>query len=103
MEQTENQGWKNTLEKAKINKQFVKLLFLYPGAQRRTIKSGHVKATYDDCFDFDESFDGHTTYSYKFITAVINPESKVEAESRDAPRPNIKKSSIKEGDKDVLL
>ena len=74
-------GLKKALILAKEDNRFIRLLFFYPGAIRKTIKSGHVREIYDDSFDFDESFDGHVTYSYKFLVSVINPKI-------EASRPN---------------
>lgn len=82
METEQNEsGFKKALLLAKEQNDYIKLLFFYPGAFRKTIKSGHVRQIYEDSFDFDERFDGHVTYSYKFLVSVINPKI-------EASRPN---------------
>lgn len=69
MEAKEN-GKRRRLEEAKNKGEFIKLIFNYPHSQRATVKSGHVKSTYDDSFDFDEIFEGHVTYSYEFLVEI---------------------------------
>lgn len=88
MEQTVNEGLKNALEQAKLKKEFIKVLFLYPGAARRTIKSGHVIKTYDDSFDFNEVYDGHSTYSYSYLLQVIRPQVEATVPDNTETGPN---------------
>lgn len=68
MEETQN-GKRRRLEEAKERGEFVKLLFRYASG-RVTLKSGYVKATYPDSFDFNEIKDGHVTYDYSFLEEI---------------------------------
>jgi len=63
-------GFKKRLEEAKEKKERVKLIFQYPASDRAIIKSGFVIDCYDDCFWFNEKFDGTTTYSYNYLVEV---------------------------------
>lgn len=66
----ETNGNKNRLEKAKEDKTFLKLIFIYPASPRAMIKNGYVKETYDNSFDFEDKFDGLVTYSYNYIVEI---------------------------------
>ena len=68
----ETSGIKNRLEDAKEKKEFVKLIFQYPNAQRAIVKRGFVICCYNDSFDFNERFDGNVTFSYDFIVEISN-------------------------------
>ena len=92
----EQNGIKNNLKEAYENKEFIKVLFVYPNALKKTIKSGHVKKIYDNSFDFDESFDGHTTYSYDYIVQVIRPQIEVDRPS-EAEYPNSQNKGSEHG------
>ena len=66
----EANGKKKRLELSKKNCEKVKLIFQYPASDRATIKSGKVIECYNDCFWFDEIYDGKTTYSYDFLVEI---------------------------------
>lgn len=63
-------GFKKRLEEAKRVGEKVKLIFQYPATSKAVVKSGFVIECYDDCFWFDEKFDGKVTYSYTFIVEI---------------------------------
>lgn len=64
------EGIKNRLKEAYENRQKIQIIFKYPEFTRRTIKSGFVVRVDEDSFDFDELLDGHSTFSYDFITEI---------------------------------
>lgn len=68
----EANGFKQRLDKAKENKEFLKLLFQYPATDRVTVKRGHVIATFQDSFDFREIRDGDVAYSYRFLVEIVS-------------------------------
>jgi len=63
-------GKKKRLEEAKERGEKVKIIFQYPSSERAIIKSGLVIECYDDCFNFDEIYDGDVTYSYDFLVEI---------------------------------
>jgi hypothetical protein len=52
------------------NKEFLKIIFNYPSANRATIKRGLVIEVFDDGFTLEEIIDGKVTYSYEFISEI---------------------------------
>lgn len=66
----EANGFKQRLDEAKERKEFLKIIFQYPASDRAIIKRGFVIETFNDCFNFDEKYDGEVTYSYDFIVEV---------------------------------
>ena len=66
-----NSGWKRRLEKAKLNSDYIKLLFQYPGREKVIVKRGFVLECSDNSFDFNEDIDGEATYSYNYLVEVI--------------------------------
>ena len=70
----EASGFKQRLEKAKNNSEFIKLIFQYPASDRAIIKRGYVKETFDDGFYFEEKFDGLVTYSYEYLVEIKEEE-----------------------------
>jgi len=63
-------GFKRRLENAKNNSKYIKLIFQYPASDRAIIKRGFVKKIFNDCFDFEEKFDGLITYSYDYLVEI---------------------------------
>ena len=61
---------KKKLEKAIISKEFIKLVFVYPGFDKFIIKRGYVIKCHPNSFDFNEIFDGNVSYSYEFIKEI---------------------------------
>lgn len=48
----------------------VKLIFKYPEYATTTVKSGIILQVFDDCFIFDEKFDGKVAYGYSFLEEI---------------------------------
>jgi hypothetical protein len=65
------EGIKNRLIEAFNSNEYIQITFKYPEHERRTFKKGYVKKVYDDSFDFDETYDGHVTYSFDFIIEIM--------------------------------
>lgn len=63
-------GFKRRLEEAKLNSEFIKIVFQYPASDRAIIKSGKVLSVDVDSFTLDEVRDGEATYSYDFIAEI---------------------------------
>jgi hypothetical protein len=64
-------GIKNRLIEALNSKEYIQITFKYPEHERRIFKKGFVAHVYDDSFDFNETFDGHVTYSFDFIIEIM--------------------------------
>jgi hypothetical protein len=69
-ETIETSGFKQRLEKAKVNKEFLKIIFQYFNANHVVVKRGYVINCYNDSFDFSEIIDGEVTYSYSYIIEI---------------------------------
>ena len=63
-------GFKRRLEEAKLNSEFIKIIFQYPGSDRAIIKSGKVLFVDEDSFTLNEVIDGKVPYSYDFIVEI---------------------------------
>ena len=61
---------KQRLEKAKENKEKVKILFEYPNSKSVKVRRGFVKKINETSFDFQEDKDGLVTYSFKHIVEI---------------------------------
>lgn len=68
-------GFKKRLEDANKSKEFIKIIFQYPGSERAIIKRGIVIDIFEDCFELEEIIDGLVTYSYKYIVEIKGEES----------------------------
>lgn len=73
----EAEGFKQRIERAFDNSEFIKIIFQYPSSDRAIIKRGKVTRVFGDSFDFAEVIDGEVTYSYKFIVEIKNEEEVV--------------------------
>lgn len=70
----ETNGFKLRIEKAFINKEFIKILFRYSDSDRTIVKRGLVISCFEDCFEFEEIMDGLVTYSYSYIIEIKGEE-----------------------------
>jgi len=52
------------------NKEFLKIIFNYPSANRATIKRGLIIEVFDDGFTMEDIIDGKVTFSYKYISEI---------------------------------
>lgn len=52
------------------NKEFLKIIFNYPSANRATIKRGLIIEVFDDGFTMEDIIDGNVTFSYKYISEI---------------------------------
>ena len=71
----EASGFKRRLEEAKINSEFIKIIFQYPASDRAIIKSGKVISVDNDSFTLDEIKDGEATYSYAYVVEIKEKEN----------------------------
>jgi hypothetical protein len=62
--------FKKRIEQAYNSKEFIKIIFQYPGSDRAIIKRGTVKSIADNGFEIEEIKDGLTAYAYTFIVEV---------------------------------
>jgi len=74
----EANGFKKRLELAKLNSEYIKLLFQYPASDRTIVKRGYVQSVSDDSFDFNEKIDGLVTYAYSYIVEIKIEDDKNE-------------------------
>jgi|TARA_R100000501_G_scaffold6117_1_gene13335 hypothetical protein len=65
-------GKKKRLDKAKKNKEYIKLIFNYPNSKKAQVRRGIVIGTEEDSFEFNEDRDGKVVYEYKYITEIKN-------------------------------
>lgn len=70
------EGIKKRLERAKRNKEYIKLIFDYPNSKRATVRRGYVKEVYEDSFDMQEDKDEEVTYKYKYIVEIKNEKER---------------------------
>lgn len=70
----ETNGWKERLEIALANSDFIKITFKYPGYEKVTFRRGKVTKVFDNSFNFDDVETGIDTYSYDYIILVEKKE-----------------------------
>lgn len=66
---------KQRLEKAKRNKEKIKLLFEFPNSKSVKVRRGYVKNISETSFELQEDKDGLVTYSYKYIVEIKNEKA----------------------------
>lgn len=62
--------FKQRIEKAFKEKEFLKIIFQYPASSRAVVKRGIVTDVGDNGFDFEEIKDGLVVYSYSYIVEI---------------------------------
>lgn len=62
--------FKTKIAKAYETKEFIKLIFQYPGSDRAIVKRGIVISVADDGFELEEIRDGLVSYSYNYIVEI---------------------------------
>lgn len=70
----EANGFKDRLQKALNNDEFIKLVFQYPASRRAVIKRGKVLKISVESFNFNEIIDGDVEYSYDYIVEIKGDE-----------------------------
>lgn len=83
MEAKAKDGFKERLLKAKKKKELLKLIFQYPASKNAVVKRGVVLECFDKEFNFDEKYDGETTYSYNYLVEVRPIELKGGSEANE--------------------
>lgn len=63
-------SFKTKLEQFKNSNSKVRITFKYPIYNSFTFKRGKVLDVYNDCFDFEDIFDGTSTYAYTYLIEV---------------------------------
>lgn len=62
--------FKKRIEQAYYSKEFIKIIFQYPGSDRAVIKRGIVVSIADNGFEIEEIRDGLSAYSYTYVVEV---------------------------------
>ena len=62
--------WKEKLIEFKNTNSFIEVTFIYPSSTKVAKRNGYVIKVYGDGFEFDDRFDGLTSYSFQWVTSI---------------------------------